>query len=80
MCSILPGRYLLNRSTIFNQTWYGGVLLRGKFQAEKNKKKKQKMVHYRQCQGHSEGLCNQNMIIFTTSSKLLVCLQPNSVW
>ena len=23
-------------------------------------RKKKKMVHYRQCQGHSEGLCNQN--------------------
>ena len=25
VCQILPRRYLLNCSTIFNQTWYGGV-------------------------------------------------------
>ena len=35
------------------------------------------MVPYRQCQGHSEGLYNQNMTISTISSKLLVRLQPN---
>ena len=39
----------------------------------------EKVVHYRQCQGHSEGLYNQNMTISTISSKLLVCLQPNLV-
>ena len=27
----------------------------------------EKLVHYLHCQGHSEGLCNQNMIIFTLS-------------
>ena len=32
-----------------------------------------------QCQGHNEGLYNQNMTISTFSSKLLVCLQPNLV-
>ena len=37
----------------------------------------EKLVHYRQSQGHSEGLYNQNMTIFTISSKLLVRLQPN---
>ena len=74
VCSILSGRYLLNRSTIFNQTWYGGVLSRGKLSGRK------KLVHYRQSQGHSEGLYNQNMTISTMSSKLLVRLQPNSVW
>ena len=42
--------------------------------------KKKQLVPYRQCQGHSEGLYNQNMTISTTSSKLLVRLQPNSVW
>ena len=57
--------------TIFNQTWYGGVSLRGKLSGRK------KMVHYRQCQGHSEGLYNQNMTIFTIFSKLLVHLQLN---
>ena len=38
-----------------------------------------KLVHYLQCQGHSEGLYNQSMTMFTISSKLLVCLQPNLV-
>ena len=37
----------------------------------------EKLVHYLQCQGHSEGLYNQNMTIFTISSNLLVGLQPN---
>ena len=40
----------------------------------------EKLVHNRQCQGHSEGLYNQNMTISTISSKLLVRLQPNLVW
>ena len=40
----------------------------------------EKLVHYLQCQGHSEGLYNQNMIISAVSSKLLVCLQPNLIW
>ena len=40
----------------------------------------EKLVCCLQCQGHSEGLYNQNMIISTLSSNLLVCLQPNSVW
>ena len=34
-----------------------------------------KMVHYLQCQGHSEGLYNQIMTIFAISSRLLVRLQ-----
>ena len=37
----------------------------------------EKLVHCLQCQGHSEGLCNQNMTISLVSSKLLVDLQPN---
>ena len=42
----------------------------------------EKLVHYLQCQGHSEGLYNQHMTISssTISPKLLVCLQPNLVW
>ena len=32
-----------------------------------------------QCQGHSEGLYNQNMTISVVSSKQLVGLQPNLV-
>ena len=27
----------------------------------------EKLVHYLQCQGHSKGLCNQNMTLFTIS-------------
>ena len=73
VCPILSGRYLLNHSTIFNKTWYGGVRSRGKLSGGK------KLVHYRQCQGHSEGLYNQNMTISAVSSKLLIHLQPNLV-
>ena len=29
MCPSLSGQYLLNRSTIFNRTWYGGVSSQG---------------------------------------------------
>ena len=39
----------------------------------------EKLVHCVQCQGHSEGLYNQNMSISVVSSKLLVSLQPNLV-
>ena len=38
-----------------------------------------KLVHYLQGQGHSKGLYDQNMTIFTVSSKLVVSLQPNLV-
>ena len=38
-----------------------------------------KLVHCLQCQGHSEGLRDQNMTISTISSKVLVCLQPNLI-
>ena len=31
----------------------------------------EKLVHYLQCQGHSEGLYNQNVTIFVAPSKLL---------
>ena len=39
----------------------------------------EKLILYLQCQGHSEGLYNKNMTIFTVSSKLLVSLEPNLV-
>ena len=39
----------------------------------------EKLVHYLQCQGHSQGLCNQNMTISTLTTKLLVPLQLNFV-
>ena len=40
----------------------------------------EKLVYCVQCQGHNKGLYNQNMTISVVSSKLLVDLQPNSVW
>ena len=40
----------------------------------------EKLVHYLQCQGHSEGLHYQNMTIFTVSSKLLVRFQSDLVF
>ena len=40
----------------------------------------EKLVHYLQCQGHSEGLYNQNCTICTISFKLLVSLQPTLIW
>ena len=40
----------------------------------------EKLVHCVQCQGHSEGLYNQNMTISVVSSKLLVHSQPNLIW
>ena len=40
----------------------------------------EKLVHYLQSEGHSEGLYNQNITIFTIkSSKLLISLQTNLV-
>ena len=39
----------------------------------------EKLVLCVQCQGHSEGLYNQNMTISVVSSKMLVSLQPNLV-
>ena len=75
VCQIVSVQYLLNCSIIFfififflNRTWYGGVLSRDDVYA-------QKLVHYLQCQGHSEGIYNQNMTIFTISFKLLVRVQ-----
>ena len=39
----------------------------------------EKLVHYFQCQGHSEDLYNQNVIISAMSSELVVCLQTDLV-
>ena len=36
----------------------------------------EKFAHYLQCQGHSDGLCNQNI---TLISELLILWQPNLV-
>ena len=38
----------------------------------------EKLGHYLQCQGHSEDLHNQNMTVFTISSKMLVHL--HQIW
>ena len=40
----------------------------------------ERLVQHPQCQGHSEALYNQNMTVFTISSKLVVRLQPNLVF
>ena len=40
----------------------------------------EKLIHCVQCQGHSEGLHNQNMTISVVFSKQLVGLQRNLVW
>ena len=40
----------------------------------------EKNVLYVQGQGHSKGLCDQNMTIFNTSSELLIPWQPNLAW
>ena len=39
----------------------------------------EKLVHCLQCEGHSMGLFDQNMTIFTISAKLPVDLQPKLV-
>ena len=75
VCLNVSAQYLLNHSTFFFFTklcmvvYYHEVMCRA-----------EKLVHYFQCQGHSRGLYNQNITVFTISSKLLVCLQPNLVW
>ena len=70
MCLILSEQHLLNHSTLFNKlgmmVYYHEVVCHA-----------EKLVHYLQCQGQSEGF--QNMAISTISCKLLVCLQPNLV-
>ena len=43
---------------------------------KKEKKKKKEKGCYLTGQGHSEGLCNQNMTVFTISSELMLLLQP----
>ena len=72
MCLIVSAQYLLNCSTNFTKLvmvmYYHGVMCHA-----------EKLVHYLQCQGYSEGVYNQHTTILTISSKLLVCLQPNLV-
>ena len=63
-------------ATFCNQTWYCGAPPWAGMSCEK-------MGFYLQGQGHSVGLCNQNMTVSTISfisSKLVSLLQPNSIW
>ena len=71
VCLTVYAQYYLNRSTIFF-TKLGMVVYyhEAKCHAEK-------LVHYLQREGHSEGLYHKNMIIFTIASKLIVC---NQTW
>ena len=73
LCPIVSVQYLLNHSTIFFYTKHGVVVY-----YDESVCHAENMVHNLQCQGHSEGLYNQN--IFTISSKVLIRLQPNLVW
>ena len=73
VCPIVSVQYLLNRSTIFFLTKLGVVVYYHEAMCHV-----EKLVYCLQCQGHSEGLYNQNMTISVVSSKLLVDLQPNS--
>ena len=63
VCPVMSACYLLNCSTKCGMVVY---YHKSVFHAEK-------LVHYHQCHGHSKGLYNQNITIFTLSSKLLVC-------
>ena len=54
VCPIVSAQYLINRSTIFFTkltivVYYHEAMCHA-----------EKLVHYLSCQGHSEGLCNQN--------------------
>ena len=61
VCPIVSAQYLLNRSNIFllftkrgMEGYYHEIMCYA-----------EKLVHYLQCQGHSEDLYNQNMTIFS---------------
>ena len=69
----LSGWYLLNHEHFVTKP---GMVM----QHEKPECHAGKLVHSVQCQGHNEGLYNQNMTISVVSSKLLVHLQPDLVW
>ena len=76
VCLVLSRRYLLHRLTIFNQTWYSGVLSWGGSVMNKNwftifnvKVTERAYIHV-----------SKMWQFFTVSFKLLVCMQPNLVW
>ena len=77
VCPIMSAEYLLNRSPSF--FFFFTKLCMVVYSHEMMCHAGEKMVHYCQCQRHSECLYNQNMTILTISSKLLVRLQPNLV-
>ena len=59
VCVIVSAQYLLNHSTIFFYTKLGMVVYYNESMCHA-----EKLVHYPQCQGHSEGLYNLHMNIF----------------
>ena len=69
---IVSAQNLLNHSTICTKLDILVYYYEAVYPVEKS-------VQYLQCQGHSKGLYNQNMIISVVSSKLLVSLQQNLV-
>ena len=66
VCPIVSAQYLLNRSTIFF-TKLGMVVYYHEAMCHAKK-----LVHYLQCQGHSEGLYDQNVTIFFTKLGIAV--------
>ena len=75
MSLIVSAQYLLNRSTNFFFSIKLGMVV----YYHEAMCLLENLVHCFQCQGHSEGVYNQNVTIFTISPKLLVRLQPNLV-
>ena len=74
VCPVFFEQYFLNCSTIFNQTWYGGVLLWGGVSSRKNwfaifMVKVTVRVY----------VINIWLFLSAISSELLVCLQPNLI-
>ena len=72
ICPIVSARYLQNRQPFF--TRFGVVVYFHKVTCLV-----EKLVHYFLCRGHSKGLYNQNITIFTMSSEVLVHLLRNLV-
>ena len=75
VCPIVSAQYLLNHSTFFFFFTKLGIVV----YYHESMCRAEKLVHYLQYQGHSEGLYNQDMTISTISFKLLVCLQPSLI-
>ena len=73
-CLIVSVQYPLNRSIIFFLTKLGMVVYYHETMCHA-----ETLVHCLECQGHGKGLYNQNMTIFTVSSKVLFRLQTDLV-